>query len=154
MSSLLSSPISLHLPNYYYVRSLRFFCPVFLNWSFMDHLPYASPTENIFNLLESLRSESLLRRHTAEVVFDMLNVVIKWLEVSFRQLDTPQTNNPICFRDLVPRDKATCTIASRVNFFKFISNKNLRPAHRLVNCSSVPLQVVCKNSSFDFEQSF
>ena len=39
-------------------------------------------------------------------------------------LKPPQTNNPICFRDLVPSDRATCTIASRVNFF--ISNKNLR----------------------------
>ena len=126
--------------------------------SFKDHLPRTRPTKNIFNLLESLRSESLLRRYPAELAFDMLKVIIKWLEVSFRecnrQLETPQTNNPICSRDLVQRDKATCTIASRVNFFKFISNKNLRLVHRLVNCSSVPLQVVCKNTSFDFEQSF
>ena len=92
VSSLLSSLFSLHLPNYSYVRSLRFSYPVEQSWSFKDHLPPTRPTENIFNLLESLRSESLLRRYPAELVFDMLNVVIKWLEVSFRQLDTPQTN--------------------------------------------------------------
>ena len=92
MSSLLSSLFSLYLPNYNYVRSLRFSYPVEQNWSFKDHLPCALPTENIFNLLESLHSESLLRRYPAELVFDMLNVVIKWLEVSFRQLDTLQTN--------------------------------------------------------------
>ena len=123
----LSSLFSLHLPNYYYVRSLRF-SSVKQNWSFKDHLPRTRPTENIFNLLESLRSESLSRRYPAELAFDMLKVIIKWLEVSFRNatdsLKPPQTNNPICFRDLVPSDRATCTIASRVNFF--ISNKNLR----------------------------
>ena len=59
----------------------------------------------------------------------MLKVIIKWLEVSFRkcnrQPETPHTNNPICSRDLVPSDRTTCTIASRVNFKFFVPKKNL-----------------------------
>ena len=93
----------------------------------MDHLSRALPTEKIFDLLESIRSKSLMRHYPAELMFDMLKVIIKWLEVSFRecnrQLETPQTNNPISSRDLVPSDREACTIASRVTFF--VSKKNL-----------------------------
>ena len=97
----------------------------------MDHLPCARPTENIFNLLESLRSESSLFRYPTELEFDMLKVITKWLEVSFREcnrlLETPQTNNQISSRDLDPSDRAPCTIASRVNFF--MSNKVSEPVN-------------------------
>ena len=62
-----------------------------------------------------------MRHCPAEFVFDMLKVIIKWLEVSYRecnrQFETPQTNNLISSRDLVPSERATCTITSRVNFF-------------------------------------
>ena len=99
----------------------------------MDHLSRALPTENILDLLESLRSESLIYHYPAELVFGMLKVIIKWLEVSFREcnrhLETPQTNNLICSRDLVPSDRETCTIASRVTFF--ISKKNLRQSGQI-----------------------
>ena len=92
----------------------------------MDHLSRALPTKNIFDLLESIRSESLIRHHPAELVFDTLKVIIKWLEVSFREcnrhLETPQTNNLICSRDLVLTDRATYTIASGVNFFVSTGN--------------------------------
>ena len=71
-----------------------------------------------------------MRHCPAELVFDMLKVIIKWLEVSFRernpQLETPQTNNLIYSRDLVPSDRATCTITSRVNFKFSVQKKNLR----------------------------
>ena len=94
----------------------------------MDHLSRALPTEKILDLLESLRSESLIYHYPAELAFGMLKVIIKWLEVSFRecnrQLETPHTNNLIYFRDLVPSDRETCTIVSRVTFF--VSKKNLR----------------------------
>ena len=79
---------SLHiqdLPNSYYVRSLQFSRPVKKNLIFMDHLSPALPTKNIFDLLKSIHSESLIRHYSAELVFDMLKVIIKWLEVSFRE---------------------------------------------------------------------
>ena len=48
-----------------------------------------------------------MRHCPAEFVFDMLKVIIKWLEVSYRecnrQFETPQTNNLISSRDLVKR---------------------------------------------------
>ena len=99
--------------------------------SFIDHLSRALPTENIFNLLESFHSESLVRYYHSEELIDMLKAIINWLEVSFkecrRQLETSQTNNPICSRDLVPSDRATCTIASGLNFKFFVPGpkKNL-----------------------------
>ena len=118
----LSSLFIKDLPNCYYVRPLPFSCYVQRNWSFRDHLSRARPTERIINLLRSIRSESLMGdNHTVQSLFDMLKVIIKLLEVSFREcnreLETPQTDNPICSRNLVLSDRATCTIASRVNFF-------------------------------------
>ena len=125
----LSSLFIKDLPNCYYVRPLPFSCYVQRNWSFRDHLSRARPTERIINLLRSIRSESLMGdNHTVQSLFDMLEVIIKLLEVSFREcnreLETPQTDNPICSRNLVLSDRATCTIASRVNFF--VSKKNIR----------------------------
>ena len=112
MSSFLSSLKD--LPNRYYVRPLPFSCHVNRNWSFRDHLFRSIPTEKIFDLLrKSIRSGLLIGHYPTESESDMLKVIIKWLEVSLRecnrQLETPQTNNPICSRDLVLRDRATCT---------------------------------------------
>ena len=125
----LSSLFIKDLPNCYYVRPLQSSCHVENNWSFVDHLSCALPTKKIFNLLRrSIRSRSLMHHCPAELRFDMLKVIIKWLEVSFRernrQLETPQTNNLIYFRDLVSSDRETCTIISRVTFF--VSKKSLR----------------------------
>ena len=84
----------------------------------MDHLPRALPTKNIFDLLEKrfLQNLDFSFLYDSKSKFDMRLKVIKWLEVRFRecnrQLEIPQTNNPICSRDLVPSDRATCTIAS------------------------------------------
>ena len=130
MSSHLSSLLIKDLSDCYYVRPQAGSVPspIERNWSFIDHLSRARPTGNIIDLLESIPSESLIRHCSAELVFDMLKVIIKWLEVSVRernrQLETPQTNNPICCRDLVPSERDTCTIASRAN--NFVSKKNLR----------------------------
>ena len=56
------------------------------NWSFIDHLSRALPTEKIFDLLQkSIRSGSLISHCPAELVFDMQKVIIKWLEVSHRE---------------------------------------------------------------------
>ena len=65
-----------------------------LNWSFMDHLSRSLPTEKIFDLLrQSIRSESLRRHYSAELVFDMLKVIIKWLKVSF--MNATDNLNPL-----------------------------------------------------------
>ena len=125
--SVLCSLFIKDLSNCYYVRLHPF--RLDRNWSFIDHLSCALPTETIFDLLESIRSESLIPHYSEEFVFDMLKVIIKWLEVSFkecnRQFETLRTN-PICSRELVLTDRATCTIASRVNFKFFVPKKNLR----------------------------
>ena len=56
----------------------------------MDHLSRSLPTEDIFFLLRTLiRSEFLIPHYSAELVIDMLEVIIKWLKVSFRNA----TNN-------------------------------------------------------------
>ena len=129
--SLLSSFFIKDLPNCYYVRPFPYSCHVEKNWTFMDHLSGALPTEKIFDILrQSIRSRSLMHHCPAELRFDMLKVIIKWLEVSFRernrQLETPQTNNLIYFRDLVPSDRKTCTMVSRVNFFVSSLKRSLR----------------------------
>ena len=51
----------------------------------MDHLSRTLPTENIFNLLRSPCQESLIPYYDSAFTFDMLKVIIKWLEVSFRK---------------------------------------------------------------------
>ena len=134
----LSSLFIKDLPNCYYVRPLQSSCHVENNWSFVDHLSCALPTKKIFNLLRrSIRSKFYTRRMvfrsstssvTRPPLYDILKVIIKWLEVSFREcnwlLETPQTNNFIYSRDLVLSDRKTCTIYSSVNFF--FSKKILR----------------------------
>ena len=86
----LSSLFIEDLPNLrdrFYVRPRPF---VKQNWSFRDHISRSLPTEKIFDLLwQSIRSESLIRHYSAELVIDMLNVIIKWLKVSSRNA----TNN-------------------------------------------------------------
>jgi len=51
------------------------------NGSFMDHLSCSLPTEKIFDLLrQTILSGSIMRHCPEELVFDMLNVIIEWLE--------------------------------------------------------------------------
>ena len=87
-----------HLPNFYSVRPSPFFRFVRRDWSFREHLFHALPTEMIFYLLRSIRSECLIRDYFAELMLDTLQIIIKWLQVSFSDFNrqTPQTKNPIC----------------------------------------------------------
>ena len=114
------------------------------NWSFREHLSRARPSLMIFRLLRSLRSECL-SDYSPELMLDMLEDIIKWLQVSVKwmQPDKPlRLKSGFLSRDLVPSDwstftsdrmtcsnRATCTIASRVNFFntkKFPSSWTLK----------------------------
>ena len=65
-----------HLPNCYSVR-----CDRFLNsdWFLIEHLYRALPTEMIFNLLRSIRAESLIHARSAEL---MLEIISLWIQVS------------------------------------------------------------------------
>ena len=78
----LSSLFIKDLPNCYCVRPLPFSSNVKQNWSFRDHLSLALPTEKIFYLLRSIRSENFIGGYSAELVLDMLKVIIEWLQVS------------------------------------------------------------------------
>ena len=87
-----------HLPN----RSVRHSpignCYLNPDWSFGEHLSRALPTEMIFYLLRSIRSEYLIRDYSAQSMLDILEIIVEWLQVSvsecYRQI--PQTKNPIC----------------------------------------------------------
>ena len=102
------------------------------NWSFREHLSRARPSLMIFRLLRSIPSECL-SDYSPGLMLDMLEDIIKWLQVSVKwmQPDKPlRLKSGFLSRDLVPSDwstftsdrmtcsnRATCTIASRVNFF-------------------------------------
>ena len=74
--------------------SLRALNPL---WSVREHLSRALPTEKIFYLLRSIPSEHL-SDYSAESMPDMLEVIIKWLQVSVIEWNrqTSHTKNPIC----------------------------------------------------------
>ena len=91
------TPLSprIELPNYYSVslgsHQLFYAGP---EWAFREHISRALPTEMIFQLLQSIPSESLVcfpgisEQHTLEII-------IEWLEVSVNSecnRQTPQTN--------------------------------------------------------------
>ena len=46
------------------------------DWSFRDHLSRALPTERIFYLLRSIRSERLIRDNSEELLLDALEIII------------------------------------------------------------------------------
>ena len=72
-------------------RSIFYLSP---DWTIREHLSRALPTEIIFHLLRSIRSEHLLR----ELELDTLEIIIKWLQVSVSECNrqTPQAKTPIC----------------------------------------------------------
>ena len=73
-----------HCPNCYSVRPSITFSLTWIggpNWCFKEHLSRALPTETICNLLQSIRSELLMRKYSAEMMLDTLEVIIKWLQV-------------------------------------------------------------------------
>ena len=53
-----------------------------LDWSFREHLAHALPTEMIFNLLGSIRTGCLIHDYSTDLMFDTLDIIIKWLQVS------------------------------------------------------------------------
>ena len=63
------------------------------------HLPLALPTGLIFYLLGKIRSERLVRLYSEGPMLDMLEIIIKWLQVSVSEhiRQTLPTKNPICF---------------------------------------------------------
>ena len=69
-----------HLPNCCFVRhSVYYLSP---DWTIREHFPHALPTEMIFYLLRSIRSERLRCDDSAELI---LEIIIKWLQVSFNE---------------------------------------------------------------------
>ena len=73
----------------------------------------------IFYLLRSIRSERLARDRFGKSKVDTLEIIIKWLQVGVSDCiqQTVKLKSKFVSRDLVPSDRATYTIASRVNFF-------------------------------------
>ena len=63
----------------------------------MEHLPRALPSEMILYLLRSIRSGLLIHDYSPEIKLDILEIIIKWLQVSVIECirQTPQTENPI-----------------------------------------------------------
>ena len=76
------------LPNSYSVSSH----PNFYNGSdsFSEHISRALPTEMIFYLLRSIPSESLIL-YSGNLKFEMLEAIIKWLQVSVSEYATDQS---------------------------------------------------------------
>ena len=73
------------LPNCYSVRPgipLSQNVSLSPDWCFREHLSHALPTERVFGLLRSTRSEGLIRHYCPKSMLDILEVIIKWLQVS------------------------------------------------------------------------
>ena len=107
-----------HLPNYYPVRVSHF--SLIPDENFWEHLSLALPSELIFCLFRTLCSERFIRDYSAESRLDRLEIVVKWFQVS--PTDKPllvQLKSDLFIflpRNLAPSDRATCMIASGVNF--------------------------------------
>ena len=52
------------------------------NWSFREHISHALPTERIFHLLRLISSKYLMRDYDGKLIPDILEIIIKWLQVS------------------------------------------------------------------------
>ena len=109
-----------HLPNRYSVRPSDADCFPIPDLGLWEHLSCALPTDMIFHLLRSIPSERLTYDCFGESKVDILNIIIKWIRVSvFVNVTDKRLRLKTRFvsRDLVPSDRATCTIASGVNFY-------------------------------------
>ena len=67
-------------------------------WSLREHISRARPTEMIFHLLRSIPSECLLDVYPVDMGLDILEVIIKWLQVSVSEWNRRilQAKNHIC----------------------------------------------------------
>ena len=87
------------LSNCYSVRSGEYSIRRRSDWAFRNHISLALPTETIFYLLRSIRSEFLICNYFGEDVLylDTLEMIINWLQVSVSEcnLRTSQTKYPI-----------------------------------------------------------
>ena len=72
-----------HLPNCYSVRPIISLSRIAISdWCFLEHLSQALPTKLIFDLLRSIPSERLKRDDPPELILDILEIIVKWLQVS------------------------------------------------------------------------
>ena len=76
----------------------------------------------------------------------MLEIIIQWLQVSATECNRQTLRLKIRFvsRDLVPNGRATCTIASRVNFFytKHSVKVDGRASHQIALAQTFFLYVI------------
>ena len=72
-----------HLPNCYSVRPTISLSGIVgtSDRCFREHLFHALPTERILNRLRSIPSQHLIFDYSSEMV-DMLEIIVKWLQVS------------------------------------------------------------------------
>ena len=71
-----------HIPKCCSVRPSD--CFLVPDWSLWEHLSRALPTETIFHLLQSIRSERLIHAHSTKLTLEM---IINWLQVSDSECD-------------------------------------------------------------------
>ena len=66
-----------------------------LDWSFLEHLSRALPTEMIICQLRSINLDHLVPDLSAELMLDKVEIIVKWLQVSVSECNrqTPQTKN-------------------------------------------------------------
>ena len=70
---------------FFLVRPSRWF--LIRDCGFREHLSRALPTENIFFLLRSIRTEHLIPKYLAGLI-DTLEIIIEWLQVSVSEYAT------------------------------------------------------------------
>ena len=89
-----------YLPYCYSVRS--YYYELDLDWSFLEHLSRALPTEMIFCQLRSINSYRLIPDLSAELMLDMVEIIVRWLQVSVSKCSrqTPHTKNLTCVQGL------------------------------------------------------
>ena len=65
----------------------------------MEHISHALPSEMIFYLLRLIHSQCLIPDYSTKLLPDMLEIVIKWLQVSVSECNRQKSirlKNPIC----------------------------------------------------------
>ena len=101
-----------HLPHCYSDRQSSI-----PDWSLWEHFSRALPTAMIFYRLGAIPSDRLFKDDSTELKLNTLKIIVKWLQVSVCECKSLRLKIQFVSRELVPGDRATCTIGSRVNFF-------------------------------------
>ena len=79
-----------------YRYSVRYdYDKLYLDWSFLEHLSRALPTEMIICQLRSINLDHLVPDLSAELMLDKVEIIVKWLQVSVSECNrqTPRTKN-------------------------------------------------------------